>query len=216
MKSEETTLPREKLEQIGARALSDEELLTVVLGSGSAGNGVRTIAQRLLPLLDGHDPLKLGLDVLRTVKGVGRSKGLQILAAMEFARRRIRPEGTRITCAKDVLPLVNHLLDRPQEHVVSISLSGAHEVIRVRTVSIGLLASCPVHPREVFIGAIRDHAYSVILAHNHPSGDPQPSEEDKRVTEQLRAAATTLGIKLLDHVVFARRGYYSFQEAGAL
>ena len=216
MKSEETTLPREKLEQIGARALSDEELLTVVLGSGSAGNGVRTIAQRLLPLLDGHDPLKLGLDVLRTVKGVGRSKGLQILAAMEFARRRIRPEGTRITCAKDVLPLVNHLLDRPQEHVVSISLSGAHEVIRVRTVSIGLLASCPVHPREVFIGAIRDHAYSVILAHNHPSGDPQPSEEDKRVTEQLRAAASTLGIKLLDHVVFARRGYYSFQEAGAL
>jgi DNA repair protein RadC len=216
MKSEETTLPREKLEQIGARALSDEELLTVVLGSGSAGNGVRAIAQRLLPLLDGHDPLKLGLDVLRTVKGVGRSKGLQILAAMEFARRRIRPEGTRITCAKDVLPLVNHLLDRPQEHVVSISLSGAHEVIRVRTVSIGLLASCPVHPREVFIGAIRDHAYSVILAHNHPSGDPQPSEEDKRVTEQLRAAATTLGIKLLDHVVFARRGYYSFQEAGAL
>jgi len=216
MKFGETTLPREKLEQLGARALSDEELLAILLGSGTKGNGVRAISQRLLPLLDAHGPLQVELKDLTRVKGIGRSKGLQVMAAMEFARRRIRPEGTRITCAKDVLPLVNHLLDRPQEHVVSISLSGAHEVIRVRTVSIGLLASCPVHPREVFIGAIRDHAYSVILAHNHPSGDPQPSEEDRRVTEQLRLAASTLGIKLLDHVVFARRGYYSFQEAGAL
>lgn len=216
MKFGETTLPREKLEQLGARALSDEELLAILLGSGTKGNGVRAISHRLLPLLDARGPLQVELKELMRVKGIGRSKGLQVLAAMEFARRRIRPEGTRITCAKDVLPLVNHLLDRPQEHVVSISLSGAHEVIQVRTVSIGLLASCPVHPREVFTGAIRDHAYSVILAHNHPSGDPQPSEEDRRVTEQLRLAASTLGIKLLDHVVFARRGYYSFQEAGAL
>jgi DNA repair protein RadC len=83
-------------------------------------------------------------------------------------------------------------------------------------VSIGLLASCPVHPREVFIGAILDRAYSVIVAHNHPSGDPKPSEEDRRVTESLREAASTLGIKLLDHVIIARRGHYSFQESGLL
>jgi DNA repair protein RadC len=99
---------------------------------------------------------------------------------------------------------------------LTISLSGAHEVIRVRTVSIGLLNSCPVHPREVFVGPITDHAYSIILAHNHPSGDPTPSEEDRKVTRQLKAAANTLGLRLLDHIVFARRGFYSFQEHGEI
>jgi DNA repair protein RadC len=100
--------------------------------------------------------------------------------------------------------------------VVSISLTGAHEIIKIRTVSIGLLTSCPIHPREIFVGPIKDHAYSVILAHNHPSGDPTPSEEDKKVTKQISLAANTLGIKLLDHIIFARRGYYSFQESGLL
>ncbi len=99
---------------------------------------------------------------------------------------------------------------------MTISLSGAHEVIKLRTVSIGLLTSCPVHPREVFVGPISDHAYSVILAHNHPSGDPAPSAEDRQVTKQLSEAAKTLGMRLLDHIIFARRGYYSFQEHGEL
>jgi DNA repair protein RadC len=173
------------------------------------------VAQRALPIVDRYG-IDLRAEHLQAVPGIGSSKALGIVAAIELVRRRIRPEGTRITCARDVLPLLNHLLDRPQEHVVALSLSGAHEVIRVRTVSIGLLASCPVHPREVFIGAILDRAYSVIVAHNHPSGDPKPSEEDRRVTESLRAAASTLGIKLLDHVIIARRGHYSFQESGLL
>jgi DNA repair protein RadC len=108
------------------------------------------------------------------------------------------------------------MLDRQQEQVVTLTLSGAHEVIKLRTVSIGLLTSCPIHPREVFVGPIMDLAYSIILAHNHPSGDPTPSEEDRRVTQQLKAAASTLGIRLLDHIIFARRGYYSFQEHGEL
>jgi DNA repair protein RadC len=156
------------------------------------------------------------LAALQEISGIGPSKAYLLAAALEFARRRIRPEGIRITCARDVLPLVNHLLDRPQEHVITISLSGAHEVIRVRTVSIGLLTSCPVHPREVFVGPICDHAYSIILAHNHPSGDPAPSEEDRKVTRQLKAAASTLGLRLLDHIIFAKRGYFSFQEQGEL
>jgi DNA repair protein RadC len=139
-----------------------------------------------------------------------------LAAALEFSRRRIRPEGLKIRSAKDVLPLFQHLLDRPQEHVVTVSLSGAHEVLRLRTVSIGLLTSCPVHPREIFVGPISDHAYSVILAHNHPSGDPSPSPEDRLITRQVSQAAKTLGMKLLDHIIFARRGYYSFQEQGEL
>lgn len=198
----------------GPRALSDEELLAVMLGTGTRGAPVRAVASRVLPLLDRDgDP---DLEALQSVAGIGPSKAYLLVAALEFARRRIRPEGITIKRATDVTPLVTHLLERRQEHVVSISLTGAHEVIKVRTVSIGLLTSCPIHPREVFVGPITDHAYSVILVHNHPSGDPTPSEEDKKVTRQLSQAATTLGIKLLDHIIIARRGYYSFQEAGLM
>jgi DNA repair protein RadC len=206
--------PREKLAQNGPRALSDEELLAVMLGSGSPGNNVRSVAAQVLPVLDIDEDANIGR--LQEVPGIGPSKAYMIAAAIEFSRRRIRPEGIRVRKASDVVPLLNHLLDRPQEQVVSISLSGAHEVIKVRTVSIGLLTSCPIHPREVFVGPIMDRAFSVILAHNHPSGDPTPSDEDKKVTRQLALAASTLGIRLLDHIVVARRGYFSFQEAGLL
>ncbi|MEY4668508.1 MAG: hypothetical protein RL518_1207 [Pseudomonadota bacterium] len=206
--------PREKLALNGPRALSDEELLAVMLGSGSAGRSVRTLATEVLPVLDEHEEANIAR--LQEVPGVGPSKAYLLAAALEFSRRRIKPDGIRIRKAGDVVPLLNHLLDRPQEHVVSISLSGAHEVIKIRTVSIGLLTSCPIHPREVFVGPILDRAFSVILAHNHPSGDPTPSDEDKRVTRQLALAASTLGIRLLDHIVVAKRGFFSFQEAGLL
>ena len=208
------TRPREKLALTGPRALSDEELLAVMLGAGTRGVPVRTVASRVLPLLEGSG--EPNLEALQNVTGIGPSKAYLLVASLEFARRRIRPEGIPIKRASDVTPLVSHLLDRRQEHVVSISLTGAHEVIKVRTVSIGLLTSCPIHPREVFVGPITDRAYSVILVHNHPSGDPTPSEEDKKVTRQLSQAAATLGIKLLDHIIVARRGYYSFQEAGLM
>jgi len=198
---------------MGARSLTDEELLAVMLGSGTKGCPVGLLASRVLPHLE-----RAGTDVdvsaLQDVPGIGPSKALLLAASIEFSRRRIRPDGVRIRGAKDVLPLLQHLVDRPQEHVVTVSLSGAHEVIQTRTVSIGLLTSCPIHPREVFVGPISDRAYSIILAHNHPSGDPTPSQEDRQVTQQLSAAAKTLGMKLLDHIIFARRGYYSFQEQG--
>jgi DNA repair protein RadC len=209
-----TLQPREKLALNGPRALSDEELLAVMLGSGSPGNNVRSVASQVLPVLDTDEDANLLR--LQEVPGIGPSKAYLLAAALEFSRRRIKPEGIRIRKASDVVPLLNHLLDRPQEHVITISLSGAHEVIKIRTVSIGLLTSCPIHPREVFVGPIMDRAFSVILAHNHPSGDPTPSEEDTKVTRQLALAASTLGIRLLDHIVVARRGFYSYQESGIL
>jgi DNA repair protein RadC len=208
-------LPREKLLAMGAKALTDEELLSVMIGSGNRGCSVQSIASRVLPALD-LTGQQVDVSAIQRVRGIGPSKALLLAAAMEFSRRRIRPEGIKIRGAKDVLPLLHHLLDRPQEHVVSISLSGAHEVLKLRTVSIGLLTSCPIHPREIFVGPISDHAYSVILAHNHPSGDPTPSSEDRAITQQVARAAKTLGMKLLDHIVFAKRGYYSFQEHGEL
>lgn len=197
------------------KALSDEELLALILSASGRSCSVKTLAARILPQIELAGD-NFDISALQGIAGVGPAKALLLAAAFEFSRRRIRPEGHKITCARDTLPLLHHLIDRPQEHVITISLSGAHEVIKIRTVSIGLLASCPVHPREVFVGPISDRAYSIILAHNHPSGEPTPSAEDRTITQQLSNAGKTLGIKLLDHIVFARRGYYSFQEHGEL
>jgi DNA repair protein RadC len=195
-----------RLKIVGVRSLSDRELIQLSVGALDEP----FVAATLLPALDRCD-----IDALVKADGltpVQARKLTALCAAFELARRRIRPEGVRISGPRDVLPLVGHLLDRQQEHVVVISLSGAHEVIRVRTVSMGLLTSCPVHPREVFVGPLADRAYAVILAHNHPSGDPTPSDEDRSITEQIRKAGQILGIKLLDHVIFARRGFFSFQS----
>jgi DNA repair protein RadC len=122
----------------------------------------------------------------------------------------------KITVAEDVLPLVADIAGRQQEHFVCISLNGANEVIEKRTVTIGLLDQNQIHPREVFAGAIADRAAGVIFVHNHPSGDVQPSEADRRAHERLTEAAKILGIRILDHVIVAKKGHFSFKEAGLL
>lgn len=125
-----------------------------------------------------------------------------IAAALEFTRRRIRPEGLRISFPPEVLPLIRHLADRKQEHFLCISLNGANEVIAVGTVSVGLVDKTHVHPREVFADPITGRASAVIVAHNHPIGNLMPSREDLEMTRTLKAAGETLGIKLLDHILF--------------
>jgi DNA repair protein RadC len=142
------------------------------------------------------------------------AKAAQILSAFELARRYLLRETVKIICAKDVLPLVADIATKPQEHFVCISLNGANEVIEKRVVTKGLLDQTPVHPREVFADAIRDRAAAVIFAHNHPNGDVQPSEADRRTHDQLTEAAKILGLRVLDHIIVSKKGHYSFQEAG--
>ena len=122
----------------------------------------------------------------------------------------------KITCAQDVLPLVSDIAAKQQEHFVCISLNGANEVIEKRIVTIGLLDKSQIHPREVFADVIADRAASVIFVHNHPSGDLNPSEADKRTHEQLTEAGKILGLRILDHIIVTRKGYYSFQETGLI
>ncbi len=141
-----------------------------------------------------------------------RLKVKRIAAAFELARRRIRPEGLKITFPPDVLPLIRHYADRKQEHFLCLSLNGANEVITSRVVSVGLVNKTQVHPREVFVDPITDRAAAIIVAHNHPAGSVMPSPEDIEVTEQLKAAGETLGIRLLDHIIFNQKEYYSFLE----
>jgi DNA repair protein RadC len=207
--------PREKLLQKGAVALSDLELAAVLLGSGTKTHDVLAVAGRILKTID-QTGVNTGVGDLMDIEGVGPAKAALIAAALEFSRRRIRPEGFKIAFPPDVLPLVKHYADRKQEHFLCISLNGAKEVIAVRTVSVGLVDKSPVHPREVFADAVTDRASAVIVAHNHPGGTLEPSKADMEVTKRLKSAGEILGISLLDHIIFNHKGYYSFLEKGAM
>ncbi len=207
--------PREKLQEKGSKALSDKELLAILLGSGTQTHDVLTLAGRILKVLDATSANPT-LEQLQSIDGIGPAKATTILAALEFARRRIRPEGFKIGQPPDVLPLIQHMADRKQEHFLCISLNGAYEVIAVRTVSVGLVNKTQVHPREVFADPITDRATAIIVAHNHPTGNLSPSKDDIAITRQLESAGETLGIRLLDHIIFGHKEYFSFKENNKL
>ena len=211
----EHSRPREKLRERGPSALTDEELVTAILGMGTAGVDVRTIARQVASLIREHKE-GLSLDHLIKVPGMGLAKASQILSSFELARRHLLKDTVKISCAKDILPLLTDIAAKQQEHFICISLNGANEVIEKRIVTIGLLDRSPVHPREVFADVIGDRAAAVIFAHNHPSGELNPSNSDLKIHEQLTEAAKILGISVLDHIIISKKGYYSFQENGAL
>lgn len=207
--------PREKLRERGAESLSDEELVSAILGMGTAGIDVRTIAQQVASLIREHRE-SLTLDHLLSVPGMGLAKSSQILSAFELARRHLLDKAARIQCAADVLPWLADISTKSQEHFVCITLNGANEVIQKRIVTIGLLDRSLVHPRDVFADVISDRAASVIFAHNHPSGNLAPSVDDLKTQDQLVQAAEILGIRVLDHIVVGKKGYFSFQEGGLI
>lgn len=207
--------PREKLLHKGAAALSDQELLAVMLGKGTPAMDVMNLAGKLAKVIDAKG-LGVRAEDLREFDGVGDAKATLILAALEFARRRIKPEGAKIETPADLLPHVRHYADRKQEHFLCASINGANEILNIRVVSIGLIDRTPVHPREVFADALSDRASAVIVAHNHPTGSLEPSLADVEATAQLKAAGLVIGICLLDHIIFNQSGYFSFLESGRL
>jgi DNA repair protein RadC len=211
----EHSRPREKLREKGAASLTDEELVAAILGMGTAGIDVRTIARQVAGLIRAHREA-LTLDHLVSVPGMGLAKGGHILSAFELARRHLLNQTAKIETAEDVVPLLGDIVGKSQEHFVCITLNGANELIEKRIVTIGLLDKSLVHPRDVFADVITDRAAAVIFAHNHPSGELQPSEADLKTQSQLENAARILGIRVLDHVIVSKRGHFSFQEAGLI
>ena len=209
----EFSRPREKLKERGAKALSDAELIAAILGSGGKGLDVMMLSSRVAKAISGKKG-DLSLEELTKIEGIGLAKASQILAGFELARRHIVVETVKINKAEDVLPLIDRITNKQQEYFICISLNGANEVIENRTVTVGLLDRSQVHPREVFADVITDRAASVIFAHNHPSGALEPSNSDLKIQEQLTEAGRILGIKVLDHIIISKKGYYSFQENG--
>lgn len=206
---------RERILRDGPRSLADRELLTAVLGSGCAGKTVSTLAHDVLDIID-KGKSELEIDVLKRLSGMGDAKVCAIAASIELGRRFYAIRDKRIAMPKDVFPLISHFADRKQEHFLCISLNGAHEVISARQITSGLVNKTVVHPREIFADPITDRACAIVVAHNHPSGNIEPSKEDIDITKRLRDAGEVLGIPLLDHLVFSQNAYYSFVEHGLI
>src|SRR2546430_2758863 len=200
----EHSRPREKLREKGAAALTDEELVAAILGMGTAGIDVRTMARQGAGVIRGHREA-LKIHHLMSVPGMGLAKGGQILSAFELARRHLLTQSVKIESAEDVVPLLANIVGKAQEHFVCITLNGANELIEKRIVTIGLLDKSLVHPRDVFADVITDRAAAVIFAHNHPSGDLRPSDADLKTQSQLSESARMLGIRVLDHVIVSRK-----------
>jgi len=207
--------PREKLAAKGAEALKNDELLSILLGSGIQGKDVRKLSREIIAIFD-NDFDNLSLDRLCTIHGLGSAKASQILASIELSKRYLIRSNKRITSARDVYDELKQFTARSQEHFLSITLDGASHIINTRTVFIGTLNQSLVHPREVFADAIADRAAGIIIAHNHPSGTLEASRADVQITQRLKEVSKLVGIELLDHVILSRHGYYSFSDEGLL
>ena len=208
--------PRERLVKFGEQALSAQELLQLILGRGIAGESVAITSQKLLSQFGSLQKLaEVSIEELSLIKGIGLAKATQIKAVFEIGNRVSNQtpsyKSKELTDPKKVYQLIkSKLKDYHKEHFYIIALNSRNH--SVAEVSIGSLDASIVHPREVFSVAIKNNAASVIFVHNHPSGDPEPSEDDLVTTKQLTEAGKILGIQVVDHIIVTKNNYFSFKE----
>lgn len=212
--------PRERILQLGEARLSDAECVALVLRTGTRGAPAEVLAQQLLRRFGGLPGLAASTVREVAAQGIGPVRAAALGAAFGLARRlgeaSFRP-GTQVRHGGDVARVVRDTArGTRRENFFAVLLDVRHRLLALHVVSTGGIAEAPVHPREVFSAAIRDGAAAIVVAHNHPSGDPAPSDADRRVTERLRAAGALLGIEVLDHLVVGDAGYYSFAEERTL
>lgn len=213
--------PREKLEQLGAARLSSAELIAILLGSGTRNITAVDLARALEKEFSGLTALaRSSAHELRRFKGIGKVKSIKLAAAFELARRIESQSDTKKIRVRSPEDLFKHymprLRDLNREVFMVVLLDSANQIIRDCTISEGTLNASLVHPREVFRAAIEHLAASIILVHNHPSGNPEPSREDIAVTEQLKEAGNIMSIPVRDHIIIAGRHYTSLAKSGYL
>ena len=212
--------PRERLVKFGEQALSVQELLQLILGRGIAGESVAVTAQKLLTRFGNLQKLSdASIEELSLTKGIGPAKAAQIKAVFEIGRRfstqTVPYKSKELTDPEKVYRLIkSRLKDYAREHFYIIPLNSRN--YSIAEVSVGSLNASIVHPREVFAEAVKNKAASVIFAHNHPSGDPEPSEEDLVITKRLVEAGKIMDIEVLDHVIVAKDAFFSFKNKGLL
>jgi len=213
--------PRERFLEKGAAALSDAELLAIILRTGIRGGkknppeNVIEMSNRLLSTYSLEKLFDCSLEELQKIRGIGPSKAMQILTVRELSKSYSKSKNpiTKITCAKDVFNLFHERLkDEKQENFYVLMLDTKNNIIGERLITKGILDASIVHPREIFRPAIKSSASKIILVHNHPSGDPSPSPEDTAITKQIEKAGEELQIKVLDHVIIGGDGFWGWRE----
>jgi len=213
--------PRERLQKFGAEALSAQELLALVIGRGISKKSVMSIAQELLVRFGNIKTISQAtIEELSQIKGIGLAKAAQLKACFELGKREeLEPElkNFDIKDPESVVRAIRaSIKDKAKEHFKLILLNPRNKIIGISTISIGTLNASLVHPREVFKDAITHSAASVVLAHNHPSGDPEPSEDDIKITKKLVDSGKILGIEVLDHIIIGKNNFCSFKERGLI
>jgi len=202
----------------GAEALSSQELLALILGRGVRGESVMVTAQRLLSEFGNVKNIsQASLEELTAIKGMGSAKASQLKAAFELARRKEEDTGEHISVKshQDVIKLVRQRLkDKKKEHFLILCLDTRNNLIKISNISTGTLDANLVHPREVFKEAIQSLSSSIILVHNHPSGNPEPSDADIDITKRILETGKVVGIDILDHIIIANNRSFSFKEKG--
>lgn len=206
---------REKSLRFGMAYPCDEELVMLILGSGTKDVPIETMAKKIVNVLDDTD-INDYIEALLNIKGVGESKALAIAAALELGRRRSCHLKAPINTPEDLIPFVRNYAVSQKEHFILVTLNGGHEIIQIHCVSVGTLNRTLIHPREVFEQAIKENAAAIIICHNHPSGNSEPSKEDIETTKILQEASIIMGIKLLDHIIIDCESYFSFVEHSLL
>ncbi len=206
--------PREKFLQKGADALSKSDLLAILLGSGIKGKNVRELSESIIKKF-GKNFLNITVDDLLEISGIGQAKALQITSAISLVKRFYADEKSNETIIKnsqDVLSLTYDLRDKKKEHLVCLYLNARNSLLKKEIVSVGLLDKTLLHPREIFYPATELNAASVILIHNHPSGDSSPSEKDNQIVEKIVQAGEIMGISVIDFIIISENNHYSFYE----
>jgi len=213
--------PRERLLKYGSSHLSNQELLAILLGTGTKKESVMALSNRILMHFEGLNLLRdATIEELTAINGIGNAKGVLILSAIELGKRmnEYKPEERYVIRSPEdgADYVMEEMRNLNQEHFVALFLNTKNQIIHSQTIFIGSLNASIVHPREVFREAVKRSAASIIVAHNHPSGDPTPSQEDIHVTRRLVESGKMIGIEVLDHLVIGNRKFVSLKEKGYL
>lgn len=205
--------PREKLIQYGPARLSNKELLAIILRTGGRNESVLELAGRVIRSCKSEDLSSVSYAEIRKISGIGPAKACEIMACFELGRRLLKGKVASLFLKpEDVWKELKDIRTLKKEHFIIFYLDSRNQQIEREIISVGSLNASLVHPREVFEPAVRIHAAQVILAHNHPSGNPEPSRDDLEINRRLAEAGKILGIEVIDHIIVTAAGYLSFKE----
>jgi DNA repair protein RadC len=203
--------PREKMEKYGPGKLSDVELLAILLRTGTKDLNVLKLSQKILQKFENEKIINITVDELKTIHGLGTAKACEIIACFELGKRMLKNKKSSILLSpKDVWERMEDIRGSKKEHFVVFYLDSRNQEIQREIISVGTLNESLVHPREVFEGAIKNNASSIIIAHNHPSEDLEPSQADIEITKKLVYAGKILDIKIIDHVIITKSSFSNF------